>query len=139
MKLLALLAPYKAYLVLGLIAGLMLTTGVFVWRYKSAVAEQEKIEAVGKAMADAQAQIDEAARVADHYRELADVKYAELMGKLGKLRVEHTIINNTIQQDIAENREFYKQPLPLKGWEQWLKAQSIYNRAVMPATPASAP
>ncbi len=123
----AFFALYKLYFILAAVAVLVLGTGTVVWKYKSAVADRERIAAVAEANKEAQGKIDAANKLAEQYRDLADKKYGELIGKLSTLKVHRVEITNNIRQEVAANEVFYGQPLTPKGWDQWIKARNQYR------------
>jgi uncharacterized protein (UPF0333 family) len=122
-------AQYKLYFILAFLAVLVIGTGTVVWKYRSAMADREIQQAVKQSVKDSQAKIDKAEGEAKMYKDLADGKYAELMDKVTNIKVVHTTVTNNIKTEVQGNPQFYNQPLPLKGWEQWLKARESFQQS----------
>jgi Asp-tRNA(Asn)/Glu-tRNA(Gln) amidotransferase B subunit len=119
------LAPYMLYIKLAALALLVGGAAYLAWDYRGALNEREKIEAVNKATEKIQGELNEEKRISALYKNLADEKLATLLEKVSNIKITHKTVNTTILQDVKENPEFYSQPIPPVGFEQWKKARSL--------------
>lgn len=130
------LAPYMIWIKLGLIGIAVAGAAYLAWDYRGALNEREKVEAVNKATEEIQKELNHERTLTSLYRNLADDKLTQLLTKIGDIKITNKTINTTILQEVDSNPQFYSQPLPVKGYEQWLKARSLVSP---PALPASSP
>lgn len=116
------------YVTFAVLIGIIGGVAWLAWDYRGAQAEREKIEAVNTAVEvavkDINAKLAEEKKWRDHYQNLAEKKYAEVLEKIGKIKSTRTEITNNIRQEVERNPEFYNQPLPEKGYEQWQNSRS---------------
>lgn len=127
------LEPYLVWIKLGLVLVLVAGAAYLAWDYRGALNEREKVEAVNKAVEEIQGKLNEERRISAIYKNLADLKYEVLMGKISNIKITNKTVNTTILQDVKDNPEFYSQPIPPVGYTQWQKARSLV------ASPSAAP
>ena len=98
-----------------------------------AQAEEDKRKAVGTAMADVRARLNLEVRIREKIEELVDARLDELMKSISNIRVENKTITNNITKEREVHKEFYMQPLPPGGYEQWKRARAMVAPASSPA------
>lgn len=63
----------------------------------------------------------------DQYRDLSDNQMTKFLDKLDNIKVTNTTITRNITTERASNPEFYNQPLPAGGREQWEAARKQFQ------------
>jgi len=126
------LAPWSLYLKLGAFAALVALTIYTTWNVTRAGEEERKLQAVSEAVLNIQKEIDKHAASTKFYRDLAEKRREELLQSIAKIKIEHTTITNNITKEREIVREFYAQPLPPGGYEEWKKARQLV--APLPAS-----
>lgn len=129
------LGPYLLPILLG--AAILIAGASFyaAWTWQNDRKEAAVNEAVAKSVKEAQAAIDAERALTASYRNIAEGKVALLLEKLSKIKVQSVTITNNITKEVETNPAFYNQPLPQKGYDEWMNAKAL----LMPARAASAP
>ena len=113
------------YFKLWLAAAALLAAAWGSWYVRSVIAERETREAVKKEVAKIERDLKEERRINALYKEISDKKLEELLERVSNIRVEHTTITRNITKEREIHREFYAQPLPPGGFEEWKRARSL--------------
>lgn len=115
------------------------------WTWQNDRREAAVNEAVAKTVKEAQEAIDAERKLTASYRDLAEGKVSQLLEKLSKIKVQSVTITNNITKEVEANPVFYNQPIPEKGYEEWMRAKSLIlpgvdtRRAIVPSGSASSP
>lgn len=125
--------PAIPWIKLAGIAALVAGGAYISWELRSASAEKEKTAAVAAAVKDMEGKILEERFNRAYFQDLADKRLTALTGLITNIKVEHRTIVNNIQNEVAANPEFYRQPLTPGGYDQWKRARAL----VAPTSPAS--
>ena len=126
-------SKFFIYAKLGAVLALVLAAAWGAWYVRAAIADQQTQRAVKTAVEKVQKELDEERKTTAYYRELSDKQLQTLLDKLTNLRVEHTTITRNITLEREIHKEFYMQPLPAGGYEEWKR-----SRASVGASAASA-
>lgn len=124
--------PVLLYVKLAGVAALVAGTAWAAWAIRDASAEEDKQEAVREVVRATQRELDRERELRSHYQKLSDNKLSDVLNSIANIRVEHKTVTNNITREREVHKEFYMQPLPPGGYEQWLRARSL-------ALPASSP
>jgi hypothetical protein len=100
-----------------------------------AQAETEKQEAVDREVASMKARLNVEVRLRVKYEALVGDKVSALLKSMSNIQEEQQGIAAAIAREREAHKEFYEQPLPPGGYEQWKRARAL----VIPVAPASAP
>lgn len=122
---------------IGLAITALVAVGWAAWYFRGLEAEQEKVTAVNAAVEAIQKDLDNERKLRAHFETLADQKLAKLFSAISGIKIEHKTITNNIQQEVKENPEFYSQPLPPGGFEQWTRARALISTASPASSAAS--
>ena len=131
------ISKYLTWIKLAAVAALVAGAAYFAWDYRGALAEHEKNEAVTEAILDMEAQLNIERGMRQAYQNLAEGKLEALGEKLDTIKVTGSDIRAAIAIDVKEHPEFYSQPLPPRGYEQWMNARKLNAPPAM--TPSTSP
>lgn len=131
--------PWVLYVKIGLIAFVVVFASYISYTYRGNQVDREIEEAVGDAVREVNRAMN-----AERERRLAlqkaiDERYDKLIDAIQNIKVTNTVIYQGTKAEVASNPKFYKQPLPDKGYEQWLQAREQLEQARKAARAASAP
>lgn len=110
---------------IGIAAAALLASAWGAWYVRAAIAEKETRAEVKKAVDAIQKDLNEERRINALYKDLSDKKLEALLERVSNIRVEHTTITRNITKEREIHREFYAQPLPPGGYEEWKRARSL--------------
>lgn len=119
------MSTIKTYLLAGAAILIVLLLGILgtwgAWTYRGHLADKE----VTQVKEDYAQLFMKERQLTDHYKEQADVGYKNLMDAVTNIKVVHTTVNTTIQEEKKSNPDFYNQPLPDGGRKAWLDARTL--------------
>ena len=125
-------SPWFIYLKLAALAALVAGAGYTAWSIRGAYADREKTEAVDKAVAAIQKDLDAERKLRGEYETFTNDKVEALMKSISKLQNDFKGVAGNIAKERASNPQFYEQPIPDGGYAQWQKAKELLKSTVEP-------
>lgn len=133
------LTPYMIWIKVAAVAALVAAAAYLAWDYRGAISEREQQAAVDGAVKGIKVQLENERLWRVHYQDLAEKQLAGLSDQIGNIKIEHVTITQTVREEVKANPKFYQQPLPDKGYEQWLKARALATGKTSPSTAPTSP
>lgn len=137
-------SPFFIYAKIALLAAAIGGAAYFAWDYRSRIAESEKQRAVDAAVTAAVKEINQKLeterKLRAVYQLMAEDQLAKLLKSISNIRIEHKTIENNIYREVRSNPEFYNQPLPPQGYEEWKRSRALpYALPPSSQPPSSSP
>lgn len=131
--------PWVLYLKIGIIAAIVVFASYVSYTYRGNQVDREIQEAVGDAVREANRAMEVERERRVSLQKAIDERYDRLIDAIQNIKINNTVIYQGTKAEVASNPKFYKQPLPDKGYEQWLQAREQLEQARRAARAASAP
>lgn len=120
----------KMALVVAVIAG----ASYLAWDVRGAYAEREQKEAVNKVTVQAQKDIDTEHELRGKYEKLTNARVDAILKSISKLQADFKAVTGSVEKERQKNPQFYEQPLPPAGYEQWKRARDLVKSSTLPDT-----
>ena len=127
-------SPYFLYMKLAAAAVVLAGVGWASWQVRALIAKDDEVKAVNAAVEKVGAELATERKLRALAETRADKEFAQLLQLISNIKVEHKTITNNVTKEREIHKEFYIQPLPEGGYEQWKRA-----RALLGASSASSP
>lgn len=116
--------PYMLYIKLAAVALMVGAAGYLAWDYRGRIAETEKLKAVAEAVEEAQKEVNKERDLRNEYQSKVDARMEELSKSVASTRAEFSAMRRDLAQDMKDNPDPYKAPVPAKGYEAWMNARN---------------
>lgn len=127
-------SPWFIYIKVGLAATALAGAGYLAWTVRGAFADEQRREAVNEAVASINKQLEVEKTLRLKYEKLADTRLDALLKSISILQEDFRSVSGSIAKERTNNPEFYEQPLPAVGYEQWKRARQLVESSNSPAT-----